>query len=178
MWVMTHPEQHATDLLFTSCLESADRLTPDDLYEQIPGARAASIEDALRAAGSLPEPMAETLTLAAVGLRWAVACGFDPDVRGHALLVAELLAAEARRRDPQADVFAELALDEMDSGDDVTSAMFLREAADSLAWACAVLRIDPADDGVGQLPAMCITEAAGLVAAADRFTSFEAGRDA
>jgi hypothetical protein len=175
---MTPREQHAPDLLFTSCLESADRLTPDDLYEQIPGARAASIEDALRAAGSLPEPMAETLTLAAVALRWAVSCGFDPEVRGHALLVAELLAAEARRRDPQADVFAECALDEMDSGDDVSGVMFLREAADSLAWACAVLRIDPAVDGVGQLPAMCIAEAAGLIAAADRFTSFEAGRDA
>ena len=136
-----HREQHATDLLFTSCLESADRLTPNDLYEQIPGFRAAAIENALRAAGSLPEPMAETLTLAAVALRWAVSCGFDPVVRGHALLVAELLAADARRRDPQADVFAECALDEMDSGDDVSGVMFLREAADSLAWALSLIHI-------------------------------------
>ena len=33
-------------------------------------------------------------------------------------------------------------------------------------------------EGVGQLPGMCIAEAAALVAAADRFKSFEAGRDA
>jgi hypothetical protein len=177
MEVMTHRENNAIELPGQLGCE----LTTQDLYLEIPRARAAIIESALREAGSLPEPMAETLTLAAVALRHAVAAGFDPDVTGHALLVAELLTAEARRRDAEADAFAGRALDEMDSGDDTTGAMFLHESADSLAWACAVLRIGGAGHRSPRLAAlaeMCVAEAAALLAAADRATIFEARRDA
>jgi hypothetical protein len=182
---MTHRDENAQTTTDPKPAMGGE-LTLADLYLQAAGARAATIERFLWQADALPEPMAETLILAAVGIENAiVTAGLAEADCDRVLLVAALLTAEARRRDPRADEFAERALDELDHGDDVTGVAFRRETADSLAWACAVLRlaaIDPrsAADAAYQLElaAMCVRGAADLIAAADRATIFEAGRQA
>ena len=158
------------------------------LYIQLAGARAATIQQALWQTEGLPEPPAETLTIAAAELAYVSGvtnAGIAETARAAA--VARRLTAEAERHDPRARALAELALEEIE---DValceTSVTIVREAADSLAWACAVLRhmgdgMEEAEDGNAdqlELAWMCLIEAADLHAAADRASITGAGREA
>lgn len=158
------------------------------LYLQLAGARAATIQQALWQSTGLPESPAETLTLAAAELAYVTGhMGAGVCETARAASVARRLTAEAERHDPRARALAELALEEIE---DVaiydTNVSIVREAADSLAWACAVLRhtgdgMEDAEDGNAdqlELAWMCLIEAADLHAAADRASTTGAGREA
>ena len=158
------------------------------LYLQLAGARAATIQQALWQTDALPESPAETLTLAAAELAYVAGLTrADIGETARAAAVARRLTAEAERHDPRARALAELALEEIE---DVaiydTDVSIVREAADSLAWACAVLRhmgerMREAEDGNAdqlELAWMCLIEAADLHAAADRASVAEAGKEA
>lgn len=158
------------------------------LYLQLAGARAATIQQALWQTEGLPEPPAETLAIAAAELAHVTGVTSAPiGETARAAAVARRLTAEAERHEPRARALAELALEEIE---DValyeTSVTIVREAADSLAWACAVLRhladgMEDAEDGNAdqlELAWLCLIEAADLHAAADRASMTEAGKEA
>ncbi len=163
-------------------------LSVRQLYLQLASARAWTIQQVLWQTDGQPEPPAETLTLAAAGLAHAAGstcAGVGETARAAA--VARRLTAEAHRHDPRAGALAEYALNELEHAErHETGVGLVREAADSLAWACACLRhigerMQDAEDGNAdqlELAWMCLIEAAELLAAADRASILEAGKEA
>ena len=113
-------------------------LYPVDLYRQLAESRAAVIEEALANACELPEAPAETLTLAAAALAHFAGVSSTGTARGA--LVARRLTAEAGRLDARAGALAECWLEELEAIEPEQRTGLLQEAADSLAWAAAVLR--------------------------------------
>jgi hypothetical protein len=165
------PEEHP--VIHDHPVEQAD-LFLTDLYRQLAHARSVIIEEAIADARDLPEPPAETLTLAAAAL--AHIAGVPGATTPRASLVARRLTAEARRIDPRAGALAEGWLTELESIEPMIPAELLHETAESLAWASAVLRhlaaalVDALDGNAEQLELawMCLTEAGALLMAADR----------
>lgn len=151
-----------------------DLLFPADLYRELAEARSAVIEAAISEARELPEPPAETLTLAAAAL--AHFAGIPFATTANAALVARRLTAAAYLHDAGAGALAEGWLAELEAVEPVAEPGLLAEAADSLAWASALLRhqaallIDAEDGNAEQLELawLCLDEAAGLLMAGDR----------
>jgi len=149
-------------------------LYPIDLYRQLAEARSAVIEEALAAASELPEAPAETLTLAAAALAHFAGVSSSGTARGA--LVARRLTAEASRLDARAGALAECWLVELEAIEPEQRTGLLQEAADSLAWAAAVLRhmarrlVDAEDGNAEQLELawLCLAEAGELLMAGDR----------
>ncbi len=156
---------------------SDDELFVRQLYMELAGARAARLEQVLWQAAEMPEPIAETLTLAAAGLVH-VADATCPGLGelARAADVSRRLIAEAGRHDPRAAALAEQALLELEHVTDMDCIELAHEAAESLAWACAMLRrdgcrLEDSEDGNAdqlELAWMCLIEAAELLMAADR----------
>ena len=163
-------------------------LSVRQLYLQLASARAATIQQVLWQTKGLPEPPAETLTLAAAGLAHVAGLTrFGVGETARAAGVARRLTAEAKRHDRKAGLLAERALDELEGAFlQETRVGIVRETADSLAWACAVLRhtgerLETTDEGNAdqlELAWMCLIEAADLLAAADRASRAQSAREA
>ena len=150
------------------------------LYLQLANSRAETILSVLSTSRELPEPSAETLTLAAAalahvsGTRWAP----GSDELPRAVAVARALTAEAHRHDRRAGAFAERALHDLEQDGPMSGTELLQESAESLAWAAAVLRfiaakLEQSEEGNAEqleLAWMCLFEAADLLAAGDRAT--------
>ncbi len=163
-------------------------LSVRQLYLQLASARTATIQQVLWQTDDLPESPAETLTLAAAGLAHVAgltSAGIGETARAAG--VARRLTAEAKRHDRRACALAEIALEEIEAAALYEPAVeMVREAADSLAWACAVLRhtgerLQSAEEGNAdqlELAWMCLIEAADLHAAADRASVAGAGKEA
>ena len=95
--------------------QPTEDLSVRQLYLQLAGARAATIQQVLWQTTDTPEPLAETLTLAAAGLAHvagATCAGLGEMARSAA--VARRLTAEAHRHDVRAGAFAERALSELE----------------------------------------------------------------
>ena len=156
--------------------EQPEELSVGRLYMQLAAARAATIENFLWQTRGAPEPLADTLTLAAAGLAHVSgAPGASIVETARAAAVARRLTAEAHRHDARAGAFAERALAELETAP-LDRAEVIGETAESLVWAAAALRregarLEAAEDGNAdqfELAWLCLLEAAELLMAADR----------
>jgi hypothetical protein len=146
------------------------------LYLQLAGSRAATIESFLLHASGAPEPLADTLTLAAAGLAHVSGAPHASVAEtARAAAVARRLTAEAKRHDSRAGAFAERALAELETAP-LDRSELIGETAESLIWAAAALRregarLENAEDGNAdqlELAWLCLLQAADLLMAADR----------
>ena len=161
---------------YDSVAEQQDQLSVSRLYMQLAAARAATIESFLWQTRDAPEPLADTLTLAAAGLAHVSgAPGASIGETARAAAVARRLTAEAHHHDVRAAAFAERALSELETAP-LDRAELIGETAESLVWAAAALRyegarLESAEDGNAdqlELAWLCLHEAAELLLAADR----------
>ena len=151
-------------------------LTLRRLYLQLACARAATIQDFLARSSELPDPPASPLTLAAAELAHVTAAGSITGSVARSAAVSRLLIAQAIRHDPAAGALGEQALDELEATGPTVRHDLIREAVDSLAWACAVLRhcgalLEDSEDGNAdqlELAWLCLIEAAELLIALDQ----------
>jgi hypothetical protein len=156
--------------------QPAEQLSVGRLYVQLAASRAATIEGFLRQTSDAPEPLAETLTLAAAGLAHVSgAPGATIVETALAAAVARRLTAEAHSHDVRAGAFAERALAELETAP-LDRAELIGETAESLIWAAAALRregarLETAEEGNAdqlELAWLCLLQAADVLMAADR----------
>lgn len=152
-------------------------LSVRQLYVQLAASRAATIKSIIETSTELPDPPAIVLTLAAAELAHVTAAaGAVPVATPRSVAVARRLIAEATRHDPRAGALAECALTELEDSELLSRDEVVHEAVDSLAWACALLRLrgeqlQTSEDGNAdqlELAWLCLMEGAELLIALDR----------
>jgi hypothetical protein len=155
----------------------AEDLSIEQLYLQLAMSRAATIQSIIEDSTELPDPPAIVLTLAAAELaNVTAAAGVVPIATPRSVAVSRRLIAEATRHDPRAGALAECALSELEGGGPAARDELVHEAVDSLAWACALLRLcaeqlETSEDGNAdqlELAWLCLMEGAELLIALDR----------
>ena len=116
-----------------------EALSVGRLYMQLAGSRAATIESFLWQTADAPEPLAETLTLAAAGLAHVSGAPGESIVEtARAATISRCLIAEAHRHDVRAGALAERELAELKTAP-LDHAELIGETAESLIWAAAAL---------------------------------------
>ncbi len=156
-----------------------------DPYVVLARTRAERIQRTLAEAEVLPEPPAETLSFAAASLAHVDGLHGAPPLPATAAHVARRLTLAARRLDPRRSDLAERALGELEATRPAETAMRVREAANALVWAAAVLRhlgarLAETEDGNAEhleLSSLCLQEAGRFFMSCDAVTPHGAGAD-